>query len=126
MRIIGTIAQLISAAILLIAGALKFLNDPGSIELFSLLGMEPLGRFLIGGIEVMAALLILRRSTRATGALLAVGVMCGALIAHSTHVGFTPGNDGGKHMAMLATVLICSAYILVRDRKRLPIIGNTL
>jgi len=126
MRLLGSLAQLIAGCILLMAGVLKFLGGAPEIALFEALEMEPFGRFLIGALEIMAALLLARRSTRATGALLAVGVMCGALIAHATHIGPTPGDDGGKHLGMLATLLLCSAYILIRDRKRLPIIGNTL
>lgn len=76
------------AIILGIAGFSKLSGNPGSIEMFSLLEMEPIGRYLIGGLELLTAFLLLFPGATAWGTVLGWGLMTGALIAHTTHLGF--------------------------------------
>lgn len=118
-------AQGVAAMLLLAAAAMKFMGDPGSVEVFVSLDMEPGGRYLIAVIEVSAALLLL--SPLATlGAVLTVAVMCGAILAHVTQLGLVVNDDGGMLVGMLLMVLLCASYVLVSRRKELPFVGNTL
>jgi uncharacterized membrane protein YphA (DoxX/SURF4 family) len=55
--------------------------------IFENLGMEPGGRYLIAILELAAALLLLIPFSAPWGAILAWGVMSGALIAHLTKLG---------------------------------------
>lgn len=119
------IFQIIAGAILLYAGFLKFNQNPIDIEIFTALGMEPQGRYLIALIEVIAGIFLLYPLTAASGALIGVGVMMGAIIAHSTHLGFFPQGDNGTHIVLLLAVFLsCVVTVFVR-RKQLPIIGKS-
>ncbi|MBZ0115209.1 MAG: DoxX family protein [Thermoanaerobaculia bacterium] len=118
-------AQGVAAMFLLIASVQKFIGDPGSIEIFSSLEMEPTGRYLIAVIELVAALLLLS-PLAALGSLLVVGVMCGAIIAHVTQLGLVVNDDGGGLVGMLVVVLLCAGYVLISRRKELPLVGDTL
>jgi len=115
----------VAAGILLPMGFQKLLGGEMSQMLFGTLGMEPHGRVLVGLIEMTAALLLLSRH-KAAGALLAVGIMLGAIIAHATVLGVDVGGDGGRLVMMLGVVLLSSATVLVVRRRELPLVGSTL
>ncbi len=118
------IAQGVVALLLFFAATQKFIGEPGTVEVFVGLDMEPTGRYVIAVIELMAALLILSPFA-ALGSVIAVSVMCGALIAHVTHLGLVVNNDGGMLVCMLVVVLLCAAYVLVSRRKEIPLVGDT-
>jgi len=80
------IFRLIAAGILLPVAVQKLVGAGPSGLIFEALGMEPHGRIIIGLVELTAALLLLSPQA-ATGALLAIGVMLGAIIAHLTVLG---------------------------------------
>jgi len=78
----------IPVAIVLGASALaKLSGRDAPVMIFESLGMEPTGRYLIGGLELIAALLLLIPFSVAWGAILVWGLMTGAIIAHATHLG---------------------------------------
>ena len=118
-------AQGIASMLLLMAATMKFIADPGSVEVFVSLDMEPAGRYAIAVIELVAALLLLS-SSAALGSVIAVAVMCGAIIAHVTQLGLAVNNDGGMLVGMLVVVLLCAGYVLVSRRKEIPFVGDTL
>ncbi|KAB2836777.1 DoxX family protein, partial [bacterium] len=76
------IFQLVPAVILFGTAYGKLSSKPNEVQLFTVLGMEPTGRFIIGIVEGLAALLLLSPRYSAGGAFLALGTMLGALIAH--------------------------------------------
>lgn len=118
-------AQGVAAVILLMAAIMKLVGYQGSIQLFVHLGMEPTGRHVIAVIELVAALLMLSPFA-AMGALLAVAVMFGAIIAHVTQLGLVVHNDGGLMVGMLCVVLLCAGHVLIARRKEIPFVGDTL
>lgn len=118
-NIILRLLQLIPAAILFTTSYGKLTSQPLEVQIFTALGMEPTGRYIIGIIEGLAALLLLSRRMAAAGALLAVGTMLGALIAHITILGFDL-----DHTIMLSTVLFISLIVLISRRGNLPFIGT--
>ena len=120
------VLQIVSAAILLWAGVTKFMATPGNVFVFTELGMEPTGRFLIGVIECLAAIALLTKGYAALGALFGFGTMCGAIIAHGSVLGFDVQGDRGLHIALLVTVAISTLLIVIARRGSLPLIGSTL
>jgi len=78
----------ICVALVLGASALaKLAGNAESIMLFENLGMEPAGRYLVALLELAAAGLLLIPFSAPWGAVLAWGVMTGALIAHLSKLG---------------------------------------
>jgi len=119
------LVQLIPAGILFYTSWAKLSSKPSTIILFSELGMEPTGRYIIGVVEGLAALFLLTTRMAATGGLLAMGTMMGAIIAHVTILGFIVMDDHGRHVMMLALVFTCSVIVTIARRRQLPLIGNT-
>jgi hypothetical protein len=119
------VAQAIPAAVLLLMGVTKFMGTAGEVELFTLLEMEPHGRYLIGVLEVTAALLLLSPQA-AIGSLLTVGIMCGAIIAHATRIGLVFRDDGGMLFGLLVLVVTSATVVLIARRRELPVVGKTL
>ncbi len=80
------IAQI--GAILILGQSLyfKFTGHPESVAIFTDIGMEPNGRILIGVIELIACLLMLRHSSAHFGALLGACTMGGAVVGHFTQI----------------------------------------
>jgi uncharacterized membrane protein YphA (DoxX/SURF4 family) len=118
--------QLIAAIIFVAVGIMKFKGGPDDVMIFETLGMEPTGRYLIGTIEIIAGLLLLTDAMAAKGAFLGIGVMFGAIIAHSTILGHTINNDGGMHIIMLSVVLISCIVVAYIRRDQLPFIGHVM
>jgi hypothetical protein len=116
--------QLAAAGILFQTLFFKFTAAPESVYIFSTLGMEPAGRIGSGIAELMASILLLAPSTIPLGALLAMGVMSGAIISHVTVLGIVVQNDGGLLFALAVTVFVCSAVILILRRAELPFVGR--
>jgi hypothetical protein len=96
----------------------KFSGAPESVFIFESLGLEPLGRIGSGIVELVAAILLLLRTSRfvALGALLALGTMLGAIGAHLTTLGIAVQDDGGLLFAMALVVFVASAFTLAVHR----------
>lgn len=129
------LAILLGAA-LIFFGAQKFgaenfiferIADRSGISLF-----EPLIRRVTGVMEIIGGLMLLLPATRSLGALVATGVVGGAILFHlSPWLGVhTPMEAGGEEsigLFITALVLFGLAFInLLIYRKSLPIIGTRL
>jgi uncharacterized membrane protein YphA (DoxX/SURF4 family) len=104
--------RLIAAVILLQTLFFKFSASEESVYIFSTIGIEPWGRIGTGVMELIAAILILIPRTTAFGALLAIGLMSGALFFHLTTLGIEVKADGGLLFIYALLVLISSAILL--------------
>lgn len=113
-------ARIIAALLLLQTLFFKFTAAPESVEIFSKLGIEPWGRIGTGVMELIAAVLILIPSTVWLGAVLAVGLMAGAVFSHLTVLGIEVQHDGGQLFAYALIVLICGLFSLWKSRDQLP------
>ena len=87
------VAQLVAAAILGMAGFAKLSGAEDSVTLFSFLGVEPWGRYLVGALEGLATLLLLVPKTALAGAGLGALVMLGALATHILKIGVMYGGN---------------------------------
>src|SRR5688572_3362461 len=74
----------VAAVILLQTLFFKFTGAPESVYIFTKVGAEPWGRIGSGVVELIAALLLLTPRLTWAGALLAAGVMAGAVLSHLT------------------------------------------
>jgi uncharacterized membrane protein YphA (DoxX/SURF4 family) len=104
---------------------MKFLDMQGSVHVFESLGMEPHGRMIIASLELLASLLLISPFA-AAGALLALGVMCGAALAHVSSIGIVVNDDTGMLFLLMLIVLVGSSYVLIKRRRELPLVGKTL
>jgi len=104
--------RLLAAIIMLQTLFFKFTAAPESVYIFTKLGMEPWGRIGIGSLELVAAVLIIIPRTTGIGALLAVGLMAGAIFFHLTKLGIAVQGDGGQ-LFILATLVFTSSAILL-------------
>jgi len=98
----------------------KFTGGGNTEALFAQLGMEPTGRYAIGAMELAAVALLLMPSSVAWGAILAWGVMSGAIIAHTTVLGIgEPIPPLGVPLGVMAGVcwLASSAILVLRRRE---------
>ncbi|MCA9619962.1 MAG: hypothetical protein KC731_13145 [Myxococcales bacterium] len=117
--------RLVAAGIMAFVAFLKLTGNPADVSLFTLLGMEPHGRILVGLVEGACALLLLSPYA-ATGGVLTSAVMVGALIAHATKIGFVVQGDGGTHILLLVVVMTSALVVAYVRRAELPLIGDTL
>jgi putative oxidoreductase len=125
---ISWILRGVAAVILLQTLFFKFTGAKESVYIFSVLGMEPWGRFGTGVAELIASVLLLTPSTAAAGAALSLGVITGAIVSHLTTLGIAlPAvNDRGELFLLALVVFFCSGAVLVMHRAELPIIGPLL
>jgi uncharacterized membrane protein YphA (DoxX/SURF4 family) len=119
LTIIAWILRLAAAIIMLQTLYFKFTAAPESVYIFSTLGLEPWGRIGIGSLELIASILLVIPKTTSLGALLAVGIMAGALFAHLTKLGIVVQNDGGQLFTLALVVFITCAVLLLIFRKQL-------
>lgn len=90
----------------------KFSAHPDSVYIFSTLGIEPAGRILVGILECITAALVLIPKTRLPGAILSIGVISGAVLAHLGPLGIEVNEDGGSLFLLAVLVLMASLAIL--------------
>jgi len=119
MTALSWILRILPAAILLQTLFFKFTGAPESIYIFETLRMEPWGRIGSGIAELIAALLLLLPKTRIYGAILALGVMAGAIVSHLTKLGIEVQGDGGLLFGMALGVTACCLAVLVLHRTEL-------
>lgn len=119
-RTAGTwLLRLIAAIILLQTLFFKFTASPESVYIFTRVGMEPWGRIAAGIAELIAAIFILVPRTIWLGALLAMGVMSGAIFFHLTTLGIEVQGDGGLLFIYALAVFICCAILLYMNRGKI-------
>lgn len=107
--IMSWISQVTAAVIMGQTLFFKFTGAPETIELFTMLGMEPFGRYGTGIAELVASILLLIPATAPLGGLLGIGLMVGAIFSHLTVLGINFNNDGGSLFALAVITLLTSA-----------------
>lgn len=118
--------RIAGAAILLQTLYFKFTGAEESVYIFTKLGIEPWGHYASGVAELFAATLLLFPRTTWLGALLAAGVMLGAIGSHLTKLGIVVKDDGGLLFALAVIVLLTALVILFIHRRQVPILGKML
>jgi putative oxidoreductase len=118
------IAQIATAAILLQTLYFKFSAAPESVYIFTQVGMEPYGRIGIGVLELISGILLLVPRWAWAGALLALGIISGAVMMHLTILGIEVQGDGGKLFGLAVAVWVLSALILWMRRSQIPYLSQ--
>ena len=111
-------ARLIAVIILSQTLFFKFSGAAESIYIFTTVGMEPWGRIGIGILEFVAAAILLFNKTAWFGAVLALGLMLGAIGMHLTKLGISVQGDGGYLFFLAVLVAVCSAFVLLRNKAK--------
>jgi uncharacterized membrane protein YphA (DoxX/SURF4 family) len=122
--VISWICRLTAAVILLQTLYFKFTGAPESIYIFTKVGMEPWGRYGSGVAELIASILLLTPRFAWAGAILAIGVLAGAIAFHLTVLGIVVQNDGGLLFGLAVAVEICCIIILILHRRQIPIVSR--
>jgi uncharacterized membrane protein YphA (DoxX/SURF4 family) len=102
----------------------KFSAQPESVYIFSKLGVEPWGRIGSGVVELFAGIFLLIPRTAWLGALMAAGVMVGAIFSHLTVLGIEVQGDHGELFILALIVFTCSLTILFMRKKEIPVVKN--
>ena len=120
------ILQIAAAVILFQTLFFKFTGAEESVYIFTTLGLEPWGRIGSGVAELIACVLLLIPRTAALGALVALGVISGAIMSHLTRLGIVVMDDGGLLFILALAVFAASAGVLVLRRAEIPLVGHRL
>ena len=104
----------------------KFTAAPESVYIFDKVGLGAPGRIGSGIAELIAAILLLIPGPIWLGAGLALAVMGGAIMSHLTVLGIVVMNDHGLLFGLAITVALCSAILLLIDRRSIPVLGKLL
>jgi uncharacterized membrane protein YphA (DoxX/SURF4 family) len=121
-KIASWVVRLTAAVILLQTLFFKFTGAPESVYIFTKIGMEPWGRYGSGVVELIAAILLLSSRHCWLGAVLALGMMGGAIMSHLTKLGIVVQNDGGLLFGLAVAVAVCNLITLVLHRRQIPYI----
>jgi putative oxidoreductase len=119
-------ARVIAAIILGQTLFFKFTGAAESVYIFETVGQEPWGRYGSGLVELIACVLLFVPGLVPVGAGLALGTMSGAIFFHLTKLGIVVMDDGGTLFALALVTWVCSAFVLYRHRRELPLIGAKL
>jgi putative oxidoreductase len=125
-RTIGLICRGIAAVILLQTLFFKFTAAPESVYIFTKVGLEPWGRIGSGVVELIAALLLFVPGYHWLGAIVAIGVLAGAIVSHLTVLGIVVMDDGGLLFILALVTVACCAVVLFFERRSIPIVGARL
>jgi len=125
-QIVSWHCRIVAAAILAQTLLLKFTGAEESLYIFSKVGLEPWGRYSSGVAELVATILLLTPRFAWAGALLALGVISGAIISHLTVLGIVVKDDGGLLFGLAITVFVTSAVTTFLHRRQIPVVSQLL
>ena len=110
------ICRIVAALIMLQTLYFKFTGAEESVMIFTKVGIEPWGRYATAVAELIASVLILIPRTSVFGAMMAVGIMAGALITHLFIIGIEVAGDNGLLFIYACIVLLASLFIIYSRR----------
>lgn len=119
LNIIGWLLKLIVAGILFQTLYFKFTGAEESVYIFEKVGLGDAGRIGSGIGELIAGVLLLIPRTAWIGALMALGIITGAVVSHLTILGIEVMGDGGTLFYLALSVLVGSLVILRLESPKL-------
>ncbi len=117
-----TFLRYLAAVILLQTLFYKFSGHEESVYIFSAVGIEPWGRYLVGALELVAAILLISPQFYWLGGLAGMGLMAGAIFFHITILGIEVKDDNGYLFYLSLVVFFASAVAVVSKRKEIPLL----
>jgi hypothetical protein len=118
-KVLIWLLRILAAVILLQTLYFKFSAHQQSVNLFTVLGMEPWGRIGTGIAELVTAILILIPRTTLLGSFMGLGLMAGAIFFHLTKLGINFGGDVFLFLYAVITFVCCFSLIIIH-RKNIP------
>ena len=118
--VVSWICRVVAALILLQTLFFKFTGAEESVYIFTKIGLEPWGRYASGVAELFAAVFLLFPRTVWLGAVIAAGMMLGAIGSHLTKLGIVVKDDGGLLFALAIIVFAAALVTLFIHRRQLP------
>ncbi len=103
----------------------KLAGTPEAVQLFIDLGAEPLGRYTVGLIELLIAILYLIPRLVWLGSIVGFFTMIGALLSH-TKLGIELNGDGGATFIMGVIVFLSSIVILILRKQQMPFLNKPI
>ncbi|PJZ86396.1 DoxX family protein [Leptospira harrisiae] len=116
--------RLLSAIIITQTLYFKFSGAEESKYIFSVLGMEPWGRYGLAILESFCVLFLLIPRFVWFGAFMGFNLMLGAILSHFVFLGINVQNDGGLLFFLALLVFSFSTYLLYVERKKIPYIKD--
>jgi putative oxidoreductase len=110
------VLQVLVGLAMIAAGVMKLIGAPMMVEEFETVGLGQWFRYLTGGWEVIAGVLLLVPKLSGVGATILIPVMAGAVIAHLTKL-------GGSPVAPLVFLAMVSVIAWGRRRQTLSLMG---
>ena len=128
LKVLDWVFRIIVAVILLQTLFFKFSGAKESVYIFSTLGVEPWGRIGSGIVELIASILLLVPRTSVIGAILSLGTISGALMAHLTRLGIklSAVGDNGELFGLAVVVFVLSLAVLYLRCREIPVVGTRL
>lgn len=118
-KITYIVARLAAAIIMGQTLYFKFTGSAESVYIFTTVGMEPWGRWLVGITELVAAILLIIPKTAWAGGILAVGLMVGAIGMHMTLLGIEVMEDKGQLFYYALIVFLCGLYVVFNNKDKI-------
>lgn len=110
--LVHIIPRLIVAIILAQTLPFKFSGAEESVWIFTQIGWEPWGRYLIASIETVSTILLLT-NYYIFGAVISLSIISAANFLHFTKLGFIVNDDGGLLFILSIIVIFCSLWIVL-------------
>ena len=118
-KVFSWVLRLVVVLILVQTLYFKFTAASESVYIFETLGIEPYGRIGSGIVELIASILILIPRTTFLGAIVGLGTMTGAILAHITKLGIIVNNDKGTLFTMAVIVFISCAILIYFQKDKI-------
>lgn len=118
-RLIDIGTRLLASGILGYSAIMKLIAAPETVYIFQRIGMEPLGRYGVAVLEIIAVILLLVPKTAWRGAILGCLMMFGAICMHVTMLEVSILGDGGLMFGAAIVVLLCCISVLIFHKTEL-------
>lgn len=112
------IANTIVAIVYLQTLFYKFTSHPDSVFIFTKLGLEPFGRYAIGFVELVCAILLLLPKTSLYATIASIFVISGAIVNHLGPLGIVVAGDGGRVFGLALIIMFLNLFTLVINKKK--------
>jgi putative oxidoreductase len=116
---LSVVLRIVAALIMLQTLYFKFSGAPESVYIFEKTGLGDAGRIGTGVGELIASVLLLLPATCWMGALMAIGLMSGAIFSHLTILGIEVMNDGGQLFIYAMLVLLSSIIVVLLHKEEI-------
>lgn len=116
------ILKIIAAIIMFQTLFYKFPGAQESVDLFTKLVGENEAYMRIGTgiLELLATIFLFIPRTTWFGAILTIGLMCGAILSHLMILGIEHNNDGGLLFISAMITLISGIVVLLSEKENIP------